>query len=338
VVRIVRRRVFSVPKKSRNSYGKVADTFSEAFAGLYIRLLITGERGLRTQDKSNPGIEYDELRLAAYRCTATPSVVVGRTEGGIEKWLTRKQTPDGREGVIVQLWGMYKENEDEAKQLDRFYKEMSIKIRQDVLSVTTTRVFGLANSEDRLDKKNMVIDSEERIGKCGGGYEWFSSEDGTETINIPLMMGYDFKIDRHLACGIGVSGGNIWLLCDSIETGRKAGRRAIEAIKQVEGVITPFYVCPSGSATEDYPPIGPPTNYTYCPTLRGKLKEKSKVASEVKSIPEIVIDGTSLEAVKKAIKAAIDNVVDMDGVIQISAGNYEGKLGKYKIYLKELLN
>jgi formylmethanofuran--tetrahydromethanopterin N-formyltransferase len=334
---ILRRRALSVSKKSRNSYDKIADTYSEAFPGLYIRLLITGERGISARDRSNPEIEYDELRLAAYRCTATPSVVVGRTEGGIERWLTKKQTPDGREGVIVQLWGMYKDGEDIAKQLDRFYKEMSIKIRQDVLSVTTTRVFSMSNPEERPNK-NTVLDAEERIGKCGGGYEWFSSEKNAETINIPLMMGYDFKIDRYLPCGIGVSGGNLWLLCDSIETGRRAGRKALEAISQVEGVITPFYLCPSGSATEDYPPIGPPTNYTYCPTLREKLKEKSKVAPKVKSIPEIVIDGISLESVKKAMKAAVENVVEMDGVIQISAGNYEGKLGKYKIYLKQLLH
>lgn len=324
-------------KKLRNSHEKVAETFSEAFPGLYLRLLITGERGVKEQDRSNPEIEYDELRLAAYRCTATPSVVVGRIEGGIEKWLTRKQTPDAREGVIVQLWGMFNDKEAVSKQLDRFYKEMSIKIRQDVLSVATTRVFGLPNP-DETDKKDILVDSEERIGKCGGGYEWFSSESGKETINVPLMMGYDFKIDRYLRCGVGVSGGNIWLLCDSLETGRKAGRKAIEAIKHIDGVITPFYVCPSGSSAEDYPPIGPPTNYLFCPTLREKLQGKSRVPLRVKSIPEIVIDGISLDAVKKAIKAAIENVVDMKGVIQISAGNYEGKLGKYKIYLKELLN
>jgi formylmethanofuran--tetrahydromethanopterin N-formyltransferase len=334
----MRRHFLSMDKNHKKHYGKVVDTFAEAFPGLYLRLLITGERGTRTQDRRTPEIEYDELRLAAYRCTATPSVVVGRTEGGIEKWLTKKQTPDGREGVVVQLWGMFNENEGVTKQVDKFYKEMSIKIRQDVLSVPTTRVFGQTNESQKQDERNIVVDSEDRIGKCGGGYEWFSSEIGKETINVPLMMGYDFKIDRYLKCGIGVSGGNLWLLCDSIDAGRKVGRKAIEAIKETDGVITPFYVCPSGSATEDYPPIGPPTNYSYCPTLREKLKEKSKVPPDVKSIPEIVIDGISLDAVKKATRAAIESVVDMEGVIQISAGNYEGKLGKYKIHLRELLS
>lgn len=322
----------------KKGYEKVEDTFAEAFDGLYVRLLITGERGLKPSDKNNPEIEYDELRLAAYRCTATPSVVVGRVEGGIERWLTRRQTPDNREGVIVQLWGRYDENEDAEKQLEKFYKEMSIRIRQDVLSVGTTRVFGLPYQKEQAGKSTLVIDSEDRIGKCGGGYEWFSSESGRETINIPLMMGYDFKIDRHLECAIGVSGGNLWLLCDDIETGRKAGRKAVEAIKQVKGVITPFFVCPSGSAAEDYPPIGPPTNYLYCPTLRDRLKDVTKVPPGVKSIPEIVIDGVSLEAVKSGLEAGIDSVIDLGGVIKVSAGNYEGKLGKYRIYLRQLLH
>nr|MDO8100467.1 formylmethanofuran--tetrahydromethanopterin formyltransferase [Candidatus Njordarchaeota archaeon] len=323
--------------KGRKCYEKVEDTFAEAFPGLYLRLLITAERGTTPKDKSAPEIEYDELRLAAYRSTATPSVVVGRVEAGIEKWLARKQTPDNREGVVVQFWGRFDEREDIAKQVEKFYREMSIRIRQDVLSVPTTRVFGLANAGGGFQERGMVIDAEERIGKCGGGHESFSKKDSNEVINVPLMMGYDFQIDRSLTCGVGISGANIWLLCDSIEGGRKAGRKAIEAIKQVEGVITPFYTCPSGSAAEDYPPIGPPTNYLYCPTLREKLKGRSKVPYGVNSIPEIVIDGVSLTAVKKAMKAGIESVVGMDQVIQVSAGNYEGKLGKYKIYLRDLL-
>jgi formylmethanofuran:tetrahydromethanopterin formyltransferase len=32
----------------------------------------------------------------------------------------------------------------------------------------------------------------------------------------------------------------------------------------------------------------------------------------------------------------IEGILDMDGLLKISAGNYEGKLGKFKIYLREL--
>jgi len=56
----------------------------------------------------------------------------------------------------------------------------------------------------------------------------------------------------------------------------------------------------------------------------------------VHSIPEIVINGVSLESVKEAMRAAIESVRDVEGVVRISAGNYGGKLGSYKIFLKKL--
>jgi formylmethanofuran:tetrahydromethanopterin formyltransferase len=33
---------------------------------------------------------------------------------------------------------------------------------------------------------------------------------------------------------------------------------------------------------------------------------------------------------------SIQGIIDMDGLLKISAGNYGGKLGKYKIFLREL--
>ena len=43
-----------------------------------------------------------------------------------------------------------------------------------------------------------------------------------------------------------------------------------------------------------------------------------------------------MEAVKKAMKTGIEAVLSFDEVVKVSAGNYGGKLGKHKIYLKEL--
>ncbi len=44
------------------------------------------------------------LYRAANAFTALPSTVFGDAEGGIVKWLSEKETIDGRIGVIVQLW------------------------------------------------------------------------------------------------------------------------------------------------------------------------------------------------------------------------------------------
>jgi formylmethanofuran--tetrahydromethanopterin N-formyltransferase len=74
----------------------------------------------------------------------------------------------------------------------------------------------------------------------------------------------------------------------------------------------------------------------YVPSLKECIAE-SKVPDEVRFIPEIVINGISLDRVKHAMKASIKAVKDMNGVVRISAGNYDGKLGKHRIYLRELL-
>jgi formylmethanofuran--tetrahydromethanopterin N-formyltransferase len=70
--------------------------------------------------------------------------------------------------------------------------------------------------------------------------------------------------------------------------------------------------------------------------LKKKLVKTSKVPEGVNYIPEIVINGVSMQAVKKAMKAGIEAALKVKDVAKISAGNYGGKLGEYRIQLKEL--
>ncbi|MEM3464641.1 MAG: formylmethanofuran--tetrahydromethanopterin formyltransferase, partial [Candidatus Bathyarchaeia archaeon] len=128
------------------------------------------------------------------------------------------------------------------------------------------------------------------------------------------------------------------IMCKTKEALREAGEKALKAIHEVEGVTTPFDICSAGSKPETrYPWIGPTTNHLYCPSLKKKLGKESKVPEGVGFIPEIVINGVSLDAVKKAMRAGIEAASNIEGVVKISAGNYGGKLGEYKIYLRELL-
>ena len=295
---------------------EIEDTYAEAFEGLYCRIIITAK---------------DETRLkrAAYGCTALPMVVVGRTEGGVEKWLNPEQTPDKRLGALVQFWGAIDKSKPFEASLKKFVKEVSYRIRQEILVEPTTCVFNALESDKKFD----IMDT---VGHCGDGYEWEEEYHGRRVINIPLMMP-GFRIERYIGYDIGVSGGNVWLMCRDEDSALKAGDKALEAIHTVEGVVTPFDICSAGSKPEtNYPEIGPTTNHPYCPSLKGKIPD-SKVLDGVNSIPEIVINGVSLDAVKKAMKEAINAVRDMNGVVKISAGNYGGKLGKHRIYLRELL-
>ena len=149
-------------------------------------------------------------------------------------------------------------------------------------------------------------------------------------------MAPDFRIERYLGYGRGVMGGNFWYMCKTKEAVMEAGRKALDAIRQIDGTITPFDICSAGSKPETkFPWIGPTTNHPYCPSLKKQLGKDSKVPEGVNYIPEIVINGVSLDAVKEAMKIGIDAAREVDGVLRISAGNYGGKLGAYKIYLKE---
>ncbi|MEM1563659.1 MAG: formylmethanofuran--tetrahydromethanopterin N-formyltransferase [Candidatus Bathyarchaeia archaeon] len=295
----------------------IEDTYAEAFEGVYCRIMVTAD-------------DEETLRKAALHATATPSIVIGRVEGGIEKWLSEKETPDKRKGVVLQFWGGIDPKKPFSESLKKFEIELSYRIRQDVLVKPFTAVFDA--SQNPLGK----IDMMERVGHCGDGYEWEEKRHGRNVIVVPIMVP-DFIIERFLGYSRGVMGANFWIMCRTKEAVMEAGAKALEAIHKVEGVVTPFDICSAGSKPETrYPWIGPTTNHPYCPSLKKRLGKESKVPEGVNYIPEIVINGVSLEAVKKAMKAGIVAALTVKGVVKISAGNYGGKLGEYKIYLREL--
>jgi formylmethanofuran--tetrahydromethanopterin N-formyltransferase len=132
-------------------------------------------------------------------------------------------------------------------------------------------------------------------------------------------------------------GANFWIMCKTKEALKEAGEKTLKVIHKVGGVTTSFDICSAGSKPETrFPWIGPTTHHLYCPSLKQKLGRASKVPEGVCYIPEVVVNGVSLQAVKKAMKAGIEAVSNVDGVVRISAGNYGGKLGDYKIHLREL--
>ena len=296
---------------------EIEDTYAEAFDGLYSRVIVTAD-------------DEEVLKRAAEDATATPSIVIGRVEGGIERWLSGKEGPDGRKGALLQFWGGIEEGKPLDDSVKKFEVELSYRIRQDILVKLFTALF------DALPNPAGKIDMMERVGHCGDGFEWEEKLYGRNMIVVPLMVS-NFLIERELGYARGVMGANFWFMCKTKQAVMEGGRKALDAIHQVPGVITPFGICSAGSKPEtNFPLIGPTTNHPYCPTLKERLGAESRVPEDVKYIPEIVINGTSMEAVKKAMKAGIESAADVKGVVRVSAGNYGGKLGKHKIYLREL--
>jgi formylmethanofuran--tetrahydromethanopterin N-formyltransferase len=288
------------------------NTFIEGFTGLYCRVIVTAD-------------DVETLCKAASDSTATPSVVIGRTEGGVED-----ETPDHRVGAILQFWGELSPKKDFKQCLEKFEKELSYRIRQDILVKPFTAVYdALPNAEGKMDMM-------ERVGHCGDGYEWEENRNGRNVIVVPLMVP-DFVIERYIGYARGVAGGNFWLMCTTKDAMKQAGKAALDAIHHIDGVVTTFDICSAGSKPETkFPLIGPTTNHHYCPSLKAKLGKESYIPDGVNYIAEVVYDAVSIDAIKAATKAGIEAIQDIEGVVHISAGNYEGKLGQYKITFKEI--
>lgn len=237
----------------------------------------------------------------------------------------KDETPDEREGAIVQLWvtGFNK------KSIENLEDKLGKRTRQGILVVPTTAVFNALDSETKFDMMKTV-------GHCGDGFEEIIEYCGRNIISVPIMFGQDFIIEEKVGYQRGIMGGNLWFFCNSIESALEAGDKAVDTILEIDGAITSFDICSAGSKVETkYPEIGPSTNHWYCPTLKEKI-EGSKVPNGILSIPEIVINGLTMDHVKLAMKRTIEEVQNIPGLIKISAGNFGGKLGKHKIYLRDL--
>ncbi|MEM1590046.1 MAG: formylmethanofuran--tetrahydromethanopterin formyltransferase, partial [Candidatus Bathyarchaeia archaeon] len=183
----------------------VEDTYAEAFEGIYCRVMVTAD-------------DEETLRKAALHATATPSIVIGRIEGGIEKWLSEGETPDKRKGVVLQFWGGIDPKKPFSDSLKKFEIELSYRIRQDILVKPFTAVFDA--SLNQLGRLDMM----ERVGHCGDGYEWAENRFGREVIVVPIMVP-DFVIERFLGYARGVMGANFWIMCRTKEAVKEAGAR-----------------------------------------------------------------------------------------------------------------
>ena len=289
----------------------IEDTYCEAFTGTCVRMIVTAE-----DDKTIEKIAYDAC--------ATPGTVIGRTESGVEKFLSPDQTPDNRPGVLIQFWY-------NTKDMAKFDKELSFRIRQDILVKPFVKIFDA--SIDPFD----YIDTTEHVGHCGDGYEWTEEIYGRTMIRVPICVP-DFYIEQKLGCMEGIMGVNFWYYCSSKEAVLEAGYKSLDALAEVDGICTPFDICSAGSKVEtNYPEIGPTTNHPYCPSLKEKIGDESKVEDGVNYIPEIVINALTLEDAKNSLIEGINALNGVEGVLKVSAGNYGGNLGKYKFYLKEML-
>ena len=287
---------------------EIIDTFAEAFKMWAARIVITAEN--------------DKWALAAGRSmTGFATSVIGcKCEAGIESELSEFETPDGRPGVSVLLFGF------SAKGVGNRLVE---RIGQCVMTCPTTACYnGLESTE------SIIVGGKLRY--FGDGYQASKLIGDRRLWRIPVMEG-EFLVDESFGVQPAVGGGNLLILGKDSSVTLQAAEAAVAAMK-IPGVILPFPdgVVRSGSKPgSKYKALSASTNDAYCPGLRGSVPH-TYLPEDVTCVLEVVIDGLDEEVVKESMKRGI-RAAAQDGIVQISAGNYGGDLGQYKIRLNDLV-
>ena len=298
--------------EDRDTFVKIDNTFAEMFPMWVGRVLITAEN------------EKWALTAATVATGFASSIIMSPAEAGIEGTVSPKETPDGRIGVLIQI---YHRTRMDLK------NQMVLRIGQCIMTCPTTAAYdGLPEAKRKL-----------KVGRSlrlfGDGFQRRSMVGERKVWKIPVMEGV-FTVEDTFGAMQAVAGGNFLILAENRASGLKAAEEAVNAIKNnVSGVILPFPggVCRAGSKAGSLKyKLKASTNHTYCPVIR-KLVPETKVTERVKCVYEIVINGLNLEVVKQAMAEGIKAAVKVPGIVKISAGNYGGRLGPYKAYLKDVL-
>lgn len=252
------------------------------------------------------------------------SVIACNVEAGVELYLDPSLTPDGRIGSAILLFSM------SGSQLEQ---QIQDRVGQCILTAPTSAVYS------GIDRGKPVA-----MGKAiryfGDGFQ-ISKKLGEKRLwRIPVMDG-EFVCEDITHRIDAVGGGNFLIIARDFESALQSAENAVAAIAEVAGTITPFPggVVRSGSKVgSKYPKLIASTNDAYCPTLRGLVE--TKLPDDANAALEIVIDGLTEDAVSQAMRAGIEAACSGDwskGIIEITASNFGGKLGKYQFHLHEIL-
>lgn len=294
---------------------EIVDTFAEAFPMTAARVVVTAvdDRWVRT--------------AAAVSTGYATSVIACDCEAAVERFLPSEETPDGRPGASLLLFGFSR---------DKLQAALVNRIGQCLLTCPTTAVY------DGIPLGTPNAKPEHRV-RVGGQLRYFG--DGRQTSKkwfdrrlwrIPTMDG-EFVCEDEFGTLKGVGGGNFLIVGRTQREALDAAERAVEAIQPLPDVILPFPggVVRSGSKVgSKYPKLRASTNEAYCPTIRGTVS--TALPPEGRAVYELVIDGLSTAAVELATRIGVEAACG-PGIVQITAGNYGGKLGPFHFHLHRIL-
>ena len=296
----------------------VEDTFAEAFDVAGTALIVTNDTARWAM-------------IAATVMTGFATSVIGcGAEAGIDAELSPEETPDGRPGVRILLFGFEPNG----------LKDQLIKrVGQCILTCPGTACYAGVEGPTKI--------------KLGGAIRYFGDgfavakrmpdETGKSRRywHIPVMDGEFLCEDFVQAVDGAVGGGNLLFLGRKHADTLTVAEIAVEAAKAVPGAILPF----PGGIVRSGSKVGgrtkgmmASTNDAYCPTLKGRAG--SKLPPDCNVVLEIVIDALTSQGVSDSMRAALHAATEIGarhGLLAVTAGNYGGNLGRHHYHLRDLI-
>jgi formylmethanofuran--tetrahydromethanopterin N-formyltransferase len=265
------------------------------------------------------------LIAAAAATGFATSVIMSPAEAGVEGVIAAGKTPDKRVGVLIQI---YNSNRFDLK------KQMILRIGQCIMTCPTASAF------DAMPNAKRKLKVGRSIRLFGDGFQVKGLVGNRKVWRIPVMEG-EFTVENTFGASEAIAGGNFLIFAKNKSIGLEAAEEAVKTIKKkASEVILPFPggICRSGSKAGSLKyKLKASTNHPFCPRLK-KLVPDSQLPEDVNCVYEIVINGLTVDAVKKAMGEGINSAARIPGVVGITAGNYGGKLGPYKAFLKDVIN
>ena len=295
------------------TFAEIDNTFAEMFPMWAGRVLITAENEKWASNAAKTATGF------------ATSIIMSLAEAGIEGAVPAEKTPDGRSGVMIQIY--------HRSRLD-LKAQMILRIGQCIMTCPTTAAF------DALPEAKRRLKVGRSLRFFGDGFQKGDKLFERSVWRIPVMEG-EFIVEDRFGVLSAIGGGNILIMAQDQQAGLQAAEAAVNEINRLnEKVILPFPggVCRSGSKAGSLKyKLKASTFHQFCPKLKSLIPD-SQVPDTVNSVYEIVIDGLSIDAIKRAMAQGLKAAVKVSGVVKISAGNYGGKLGPYRADLKEILN
>ncbi|HUY00991.1 MAG TPA: hypothetical protein VMV49_15620 [Candidatus Deferrimicrobium sp.] len=234
---------------------------------------------------------------------------------GINKHLEHSDTPDYRPGISI-LVGGYDLETAKIEMRKRLYA---------IICPTVSIFDGFAKEEEPED----TVSIKDLIQVFSGNTMIKAKIGETIVLSSPTIEGASCRVEPSFKIKKGFIGANLLICGTSQKAALKATISAVETIQEVEDVFCPY---PAGINR-----LGSRLGSKYLYPALSEKEPETQVPKGVKCIYEIEIDGISLDRIKEAVRAGIQEACKVEGIKRIltwgSMGKYEGK----KITLKEIL-